>query len=192
MKEQNDMPVLCPIDGSTENRCVTPRYCRAQGKCRQAAEQKTDPRWGKEEEFVRSADGSETVAVDREAVIRNLIRENNSKQAEIDLLRAALSESRVLTANPVRAEAFDREAFRLAEKNNRLQRIEDRNSWWRALVVLHRMATERTGWRAIFQRWYFSDEPLRNDAANIVREARFEMPMPIGTRLVGERRQSDG
>lgn len=56
----------------------------------------------------------------------------------------------------------------------------------RALGILHRMATEQTGWRAIFRRWYYSDEPLRNDAANLVREARFGMPMPINTRLVGD------
>lgn len=56
----------------------------------------------------------------------------------------------------------------------------------RALVVLHHMATERTGWRYFLSRWYYSDEPLRNDAAEIVREARFGMPMPIGTHLVGD------
>lgn len=56
----------------------------------------------------------------------------------------------------------------------------------RALGILHRMATERTGWRRFFARWYYSDEPLRNDAANLVREARFDMPRPIGTRLVGD------
>ena len=53
-----------------------------------------------------------------------------------------------------------------------------------ALGVLHRMATENTGWRSIFFRWYYSDEPLRNDAADIVRAARFEMPMPEDTRLL--------
>ena len=57
----------------------------------------------------------------------------------------------------------------------------------RALAILHCMATERTGWRAFFRRWYYSDEPLRNDAANLVREALFEMKQPVGTRLVGER-----
>jgi hypothetical protein len=54
----------------------------------------------------------------------------------------------------------------------------------RSLAVLHRMATEQTGWRAFFRRWYYSDEPLRNDAANIVREAGFDMPRPDGTRLI--------
>lgn len=56
----------------------------------------------------------------------------------------------------------------------------------RALGILHRMATEQTGWRRFLARWYYSDEPLRNDAANLVREARFGMPMPIGTRLLGD------
>lgn len=56
----------------------------------------------------------------------------------------------------------------------------------RALGILHRLATERTGWRRFFQRWYYSDEPLRNDAANLVREAQFGMPQPFGTRLVGD------
>jgi hypothetical protein len=55
----------------------------------------------------------------------------------------------------------------------------------RALGILHRMATENTGWRSIFRRWYYSDEPLRNDAANLVREAKFDMARPEGTKLVG-------
>jgi hypothetical protein len=56
----------------------------------------------------------------------------------------------------------------------------------RALAILHRLATENTGLRGFFRRWYYSDEPLRNDAANLVREAKFGMMMPNGTRLVGE------
>lgn len=56
----------------------------------------------------------------------------------------------------------------------------------RALGILHRFGTEQIGWRAFFRRWYFSDEPLRNDAANLVREAGFDQPMPNGTRLVGD------
>lgn len=60
----------------------------------------------------------------------------------------------------------------------------------RALGVLHRMATENTGWRAFFRRWYYSDEPLRNDAANLVRLAKFGMPMADGTRLVGDEERS--
>ena len=57
----------------------------------------------------------------------------------------------------------------------------------RAMAILHRMATEQTGWRAIFRRWYYSDEPLRNDAANLVREAGYEMPLPKCTRIIGGR-----
>ena len=56
----------------------------------------------------------------------------------------------------------------------------------RALGILHRMATEQTGWRKFLSRWYYSDEPLRNDAANLVREACFDMPRPVDTRLIGE------
>lgn len=57
----------------------------------------------------------------------------------------------------------------------------------RALGILHRMATENTGWRTYYRRWYYPDEPLRNDAANLVREAGFAMAQPEGTRLVGDR-----
>lgn len=57
----------------------------------------------------------------------------------------------------------------------------------RALGILHRMATENTGWRSIFWRWYYPDEPLRNDAANLVREAGYGTVRPCNTRLVGER-----
>lgn len=55
-----------------------------------------------------------------------------------------------------------------------------------ALGILHRMATEHTGWRSFFRRWYFSDEPLRHDAANLVRRAGFEIPRPENTKLVGD------
>lgn len=57
----------------------------------------------------------------------------------------------------------------------------------RALGILHRMATENTGWRNFFRRWCYSHEPLRNDASNLVRECGFEMLMPIDTRLVGDK-----
>ncbi len=56
-----------------------------------------------------------------------------------------------------------------------------------ALRTLHRFATENTGWRSFFRRWYFSDEPLRNDAANIVRMAQFAMPRPENTRIIGDK-----
>jgi hypothetical protein len=54
-----------------------------------------------------------------------------------------------------------------------------------ALGILHRFATENTGWRSFFRRWYYSDEPLRNDAANLVRRAEFQMKQPERTKLVG-------
>jgi hypothetical protein len=55
-----------------------------------------------------------------------------------------------------------------------------------ALGILNRFATENVGWRSIFRRWYYSDEPLRNDAANLVRRAEFQAMMPEHTRLVGD------
>lgn len=57
----------------------------------------------------------------------------------------------------------------------------------RALGILHRMGTEQTGWRGAIKRWYYEDEPLRTDAANLVREAQFTQNMPDYARLVGDR-----
>jgi hypothetical protein len=54
-----------------------------------------------------------------------------------------------------------------------------------ALGILLRFATENVGWRSFFRRWYYSDEPLRNDAANLVRRAEFQMKQPEHTKLVG-------
>lgn len=65
-------------------------------------------------------------------------------------------------------------------------RTEDDRLLWEALGILHRFATENTGWRSIFRRWYYSDEPLRNDAANLVRQAQIQLPQPEHTRLVGD------
>lgn len=56
----------------------------------------------------------------------------------------------------------------------------------RALGILHRMGTENAGWKRFVWRWYYSDEPLRNDAANLVREAGFGSPLPRGSRLLGD------
>lgn len=67
-----------------------------------------------------------------------------------------------------------------------VRRQDDTQLLERALGILHRFGTEQTGWRAIYRRWYYSDEPLRNDAANLVREAGFGMMMPLDTRLVGD------
>lgn len=56
----------------------------------------------------------------------------------------------------------------------------------RALRILHNMAVERTGWRSFFRRWWISDEPLRNDAANLIREVGYTALMPYDSRLVGD------
>lgn len=89
----------------------------------------------------------------------------------------------IASATPAEIEAANaarRRAFSLFDKDAALLD--------RSLAILHRMATENTGWRGWFRRWYFADEPLRNDAANLVREAGFGMPQPINTRLVGDQR----
>ena len=56
----------------------------------------------------------------------------------------------------------------------------------RALCILHNMAVEHTGWRSFFRRWWISDEPLRNDAANLIREVGYSALMPENSRLVGD------
>lgn len=68
-----------------------------------------------------------------------------------------------------------------------LRPYDDRIILERALAILHKMGIEHSGWRAIFSRWYYADEPLRNDAANLVREARFQIAVPNDTRLVGDK-----
>ena len=55
----------------------------------------------------------------------------------------------------------------------------------RALSILHNMAVERTGWRSFFRRWWISDEPLRNDAANLVREVGYQQLIPIDCQIIG-------
>lgn len=60
------------------------------------------------------------------------------------------------------------------------------NQQMRALTILHNMAVERTGWRSFFRRWWISDEPLRNDAANLIREVGYCALMPNNSRLVGD------
>lgn len=57
----------------------------------------------------------------------------------------------------------------------------------RAFGILNRMAVERVGWRQfVFGRWYYSDEPLRNDAANLLRVAGHKGMVPYHTRRVGD------
>jgi hypothetical protein len=62
----------------------------------------------------------------------------------------------------------------------------DRQFADRATVILHNMALERKGWRSIFKRWFISDEPLRNDAANLLRDRRVSMMTPNGFHMVGD------
>lgn len=64
----------------------------------------------------------------------------------------------------------------------------DRALLMECLYVLHSLALEQTGWRGLFRRWYYSDEPLRHDAANLIRRAEFMAKRPACTRLVGEGR----
>lgn len=63
----------------------------------------------------------------------------------------------------------------------------DRQILERALGILHLMAVERVGWRqVIFGRWYYPDEPLRNDAANLLRSIGYKAMLPYHTRHVGD------
>ena len=54
----------------------------------------------------------------------------------------------------------------------------------RMVVLLERLATENES--ALFRtRWPYNHEPLRHDAANILRDIGHSPIMRIGTRLVG-------
>jgi hypothetical protein len=55
----------------------------------------------------------------------------------------------------------------------------------RALHILHNMALERTGWRSFFSRWIVPHEPLRNDAANLIREVGYQEARPYNSQFVG-------
>ena len=56
----------------------------------------------------------------------------------------------------------------------------------RAMFVLHEFTLERTGWRRWLYRWYHSDEPLRNDAARILKDSGCQFMRPIGSRSIAE------
>lgn len=71
---------------------------------------------------------------------------------------------------------FEREREQAAQNKLMLER---------ALGILHRFAQEQTGWQRMYRRWWYSDEPLRNDAANLVREAGFTQEMASDAKLVG-------
>jgi len=63
----------------------------------------------------------------------------------------------------------------------------------RAMWILHNMALERVGfWRRLVARWAIDAEPLRNDAANLVREFGFKGAIPEGTQLCGDDWRSEG
>ena len=58
----------------------------------------------------------------------------------------------------------------------------ERDKYERALAILHRFSLERTGWRRwLFGRWYYSAEPLRHDAGNLVNEAGIAFIRPYNT-----------
>lgn len=56
----------------------------------------------------------------------------------------------------------------------------------RAAIILHNMALENTGWRGLLRRWCVSDEPLRNDAANLLRASGRVHLMSEWTQYVGD------
>lgn len=70
----------------------------------------------------------------------------------------------------------------------RPQPTEDQMLLDESMALLHRFALEQIGWRGFFKRWYYSDEPLRHDAANLVRRAGCQRMRPEYTRLVGDGR----
>ena len=57
-----------------------------------------------------------------------------------------------------------------------------------AMEILHNMALERRRpwWDIISGRWIISDEPLRNDAANLLRRYGSTFPTADGVRYVGD------
>ena len=72
----------------------------------------------------------------------------------------------------------------------RIRLMTDAQFAQRAERILHNMALERTGRGRWFRRWFISHEPLRNDAANLLRESnRGGFLMPNGTQLVGDRHE---
>jgi len=68
------------------------------------------------------------------------------------------------------------------------QRMSDRQFANEAANILQNMSLEKRGfWRQLFGRWHISDEPLRHDAANLLRRAGVEFSCyPKGTQRVGD------
>ena len=56
-----------------------------------------------------------------------------------------------------------------------------------AMEILHNLALERRRpwWDIISDRWFISAEPLRNDAANLLRRYQVNLPIPDGLKYVG-------
>lgn len=54
----------------------------------------------------------------------------------------------------------------------------------RALSILYYMALERKGWWRFFSRWWISDEPLRNDAAELLRDIGYQPEPPYGATIL--------
>lgn len=63
-----------------------------------------------------------------------------------------------------------------------------RDEHGRALAILFRLATERRRpWWAFWRpRFRFHHEPLRNDAANLIRQIGYQQMMHVGDHLVGD------
>jgi len=60
------------------------------------------------------------------------------------------------------------------------------------VYLLQMLATENTGWKSFFRRWYYQHEPLRNSAADLLREIGATPILRNGTRLVGDNGGCDG
>lgn len=84
-------------------------------------------------------------------------------------------------------ELTDNQILRRAYSQND-QPMSDRQFANEAASILQNMSLERVGfWRQLFCRWHISDEPLRQDAANLLRRAGIEFRnYPKGTHRVGD------
>lgn len=51
----------------------------------------------------------------------------------------------------------------------------------RALTILNNLALENKGWKALWRRWYISDEPLRHDASRLLKDIGWKTMLPKGT-----------
>lgn len=61
----------------------------------------------------------------------------------------------------------------------------------RATAILHNMSLERRGsWRQFWRRWHISDEPLRHDASNLLRERSAQLLCPVDCQPVGYEKET--